>query len=336
MMWKKKFIPGICSGEIEMEKKKKFLKVYNDYSAIESKDDPNIKTLYHYTQSPEAVVGICKGDERHDSHFRATILKDFWNENEDAEEGRRFIGYLKDYFDDKSDHPLNPFVLKALNNEYKNEKEKYNLDSIIGENNSAVLCTCLDSDLENMWENYAGVQEESAIGYKLVIDKERFLESLYIKVNNQKKSESAFGESIFKFTPIIYEEKKQKDIIEEFVKEFLEASDINELSEMDRVRYILLHSEFLSIAFKNGERFKNEEEYRIWANIANSDENEMLEGFVPEVEPADHKNGKRYYSFYFNPEAITEIVCWSQKAKKTIVEKGIPENIKLTVKENKK
>lgn len=46
-----------------MTKQKKFLDVYNDYSAIEGDKNFNQEFLYHYTNSPEAVLGICNGDK---------------------------------------------------------------------------------------------------------------------------------------------------------------------------------------------------------------------------------------------------------------------------------
>ena len=303
-----------------MTKQKKFLDVYNDYSAIEGDKNFNQEFLYHYTNSPEAVLGICNGDKIHDPYFRATELKEFWNKQNDPEEGRLFIEYLKHYFEAQPDESLKSLFFEVLNNE--NQNEDYHLDSIMEETNTEVLCTCLNSDLENMWRDYSGARDEKAMGYKLVLNKEKLLTTLYIKVNGEEKRKSLFGEKIFKFTPIIYNKHKQEEIIKRFADDFLNSCDIGNLEEGLRVRYLILHSEFLSIAFKNGDKFKDEKEYRIWVNIANLDE------LKPE-EP-ENENGKAYFSFYFDPDAIEEIVCLNEDAKKKI-EKDI-HDIKLSVK----
>lgn len=303
-----------------MTKQKKFLDVYNDYSAIEGDKNFNQEFLYHYTNSPEAVLGICNGDKIHDPYFRATELKEFWNKQNDPEEGRLFIECLKHYFEAQPDGSLKSLFFEVLNNE--NQNKDYHLDSIMEETNTGVLCTCLNSDLENMWQDYSRSQDENAMGYKLVLNKEKLLTTLYIKVNGEEKRKSLFEKNIFKFTLIIYDKHKQKEIIKGFADEFLNLSDINDLNELDCLRYLILHSMFLSIAFKNGENFKNEEEYRIWVNIANLDE------LQPE-EP-ENENGKAYFSFYFDPDAIEEIVCLNEDAKKKI-EKNI-HDIKLSVK----
>lgn len=275
----------------------KFINRYINYNCIEKNDTEDIINLSHYTSNVDALVNICRGE------FWATDIQDFGDKNE----GKLIL------------HRINEIVtnLKQLTEE---QKEKVHnligssdaMDSFISEHRTSVLSMCLNTNSKYMWENYA-----RGNGYNIIFDKRNFVDTLHFYTAKGEKKEGHY----IKHAKIIYSTDEQVKIIEEEMADMLLANEFG-IDDISKVEYILQHLMYVGNFYKKesslGERYIDEQEYRILINTIISTKNHpQNDELIPKYYYND-RNKKHYNIFKFDRKSIKEIICNSDEAKELI------------------
>lgn len=270
-----------------------FLKKFNDYSCVESRD-PDICELYHFTSSVEAVKNIVSGC------FWATDIRDFRKNGEDENEGYLILCELLNLIQDMDSS------MAALVEDYIGEENAMN--SFFDKHETYVVSTCTKSDSSYMWNHYA-----TNDGYQIVLDKKELIDSLYIVLKNGEKR---VDENIFKHAQLLYDYQKQIEIIKKEYQELIANKDV-ELIDKYNIEYILQHLMYIGNFYKKGnECYLQEDEYRILVNIT-AHGKEDIDELLPERKLNMH-NQKHYIEIGFSPKAVRRIVCATEKAKRRI------------------
>lgn len=272
-----------------------FINRYNNYNCITKNDRENIKKLSHYTSNVDALLNICGGE------FWATDIQDFGDKNE----GKLILQRINE-------------IVTNLNQLTDEQREKVRdligssnaIDIFISKHRTSVLSMCLNINSEYMWKNYA---KEN--GYNIIFHKKKFVDTLhFFTVNGEKKDEQ-----YVKHAKIIYSADEQIKIIVEEIADMLSANEFG-FDDNSKLEYILQHLMYVGNFYKKesslDESYIDEQEYRI---LINTSAPTLEYPEIAEMIPEYHCNNKKHYNVLkFDRKSIKEIVCNSDKAKKSI------------------
>lgn len=271
-----------------------FKEAYNDYSCIEKNDNIG-DTIYHYTKSRDAVINICNGC------LWATYIMDFPKcQNGDVNEGYLILRELLKLIPEIDEQRESDVASLIGTNEL--------MDRFINRHETYVVSLTPNGNSKRMKENYWG-----DVGYTIVFDKEKFIDSLYIITKTGNKRDE---NNIFKHSMIIYNNKEQQDIIAEEYWKMMDNRDTC-VTELVNVEDALEHLMYVGNFFKTT-IYTDEEEYRLLVNtMAHGDDN--INNMLPVVKTNKHGNGdKHYIEIYFDKSSIKKVYCKGVESKKAI------------------
>ncbi|OUQ62298.1 hypothetical protein B5E53_17865 [Eubacterium sp. An11] len=267
-----------------------FFKRFNDYSCIYD-NKKELTTLSHYTNSIDAVLNICKGC------FWMTEIMDFGND--DPKEGVLILEKVFDYIQNNIESPeIKKYVTEFIGDEQSRKK------FLKDDHTTFVLSTCKNNNSNTMWENYA--KED---GYRIEVDFKKFWKSISVSIKGLNKKNR--NNEIVKYAPIIYEEKKQENLV---MKEFTDLINSQAFGIVlkEKVKYILQHLMYVGNFYKESYFFE-EEEVRFVINTMIYKDGEIVD-LMPDRE-LNKNNNKHYIEMKFDPMAIILVECKSEKAK---------------------
>ena len=234
----------------------KFIKAVNDYSIIFKKSPNQLKNIYHYTSSMNAVIGITQG------RFWATNMQDFRKPDEDKNEGVLILGEILNYMSEKQGR-----IVQRMREFISADELK---EKFMSKYRTYVISTCVNDNSGKMWNNYA---KES--GYQIVFDKSHLLKSLILV---EKNGCVRTDNNIFKHAPIVYDNNQHNEIIDKEYNRLLQSIKCDPDNMPDyMIEYVLLHLMYIGNFFKT-DYYSSEEEYRILINTSEP-KNEIMKLF---------------------------------------------------------
>ena len=283
----------------------RFIKRFNDYSCLNSNDAQNVTQLSHYTHGTEVACSICNGI------FWATDMKDF----KDRLEGRLILQMVYKICceDDTLSEEDKGFICDYIGTDKK-------IENFISAHKTFVLSTCLNTNSQYMWKEYA---KEN--GYNIILNKETFVESLHFFTKGKVKKCNNY----IKHARILYSTDIQHEVIKHELHDLMEL-DMLGLSKKEKIDYVLTHLMYVGNFYK-GEDYKDEEEYRFLINTINPTETGLqTENLIPEIytendcsnAKCEDKRNKSHIELHFDRAAIDKVICTSVIAK-TEIEKRI-------------
>lgn len=266
----------------------KLLNYLNDYSSITSKAVNGTKWIYHHTGREEAVKGISLG------RIWATDIRDF----RDKKEGRLIFDDLKSLLRRRGRY--NAKLLEYIRTDNM-------VEEFLKVKNTYVTSLTQNDNSQYLWENYGP--------YQVVLDYNRFIESLQIETQNNKKRKC-----VFRCGSIVYDKSLQEKVI---------------LKEIDRLERINVPNEFLDLVmrklmyignfYKVRDDYWREEEFRILINSVDYDNPAFQEDTPKRI----CKDGRYHIELFFDKKAIVKVNVRNEYYKKKLMDEDIDTKIEV-------